>query len=199
MSLKTTYKIAIYSAVLFAGNLYAQDGFRVIHKAEKKIEQGNYDRALKLLEKADSMDYGFCGNAWIEAEEVITINKAKIFSAQGDPMKAANLINEGGIFMIAPRDSLKMAYYAQAVGKERLRREIDSCIERIPPPDSIDYFFSELRLNVSFCDQPIVLDYWAMNRVRIDMALHASEESDMPTVDRMKAALRRQDFYKPLL
>lgn len=58
--------------------------YRLIEKAERKIEQKEYAKALNILKRAENADYGFCGTAYIEA--IISINnlRFKIFKETND-------------------------------------------------------------------------------------------------------------------
>ncbi|MBL4706293.1 MAG: hypothetical protein JKY54_17330 [Flavobacteriales bacterium] len=61
----------------------AQDGFKYIQKAEQSFEKGNLKKANKFLTKADKAPYGFCGNAWLDANFAIAKIRSKMFYSQG--------------------------------------------------------------------------------------------------------------------
>lgn len=174
--------------------LYSQDGFDVIRHAEKKIEQGKYEKALQLLDKADTMDYGFCGNAWMEAREAITLDRVKIYEAQGDYLEAANTLNSADLFYRDNIDSLKTAYYIKVLDKEIMKSEIDSCIALITSIDSVDFLMG-LSFNVTFIDEPFRISNATLRYVRMDTFLQTEENKNIPQLDRFKSSLVRQPFY----
>ena len=65
----STMKVFLLSVIILflATEGIAQEGYDIIRLAEKKIAKGKLDRAEKLLDWAAESDYGFCGNAWMEA------------------------------------------------------------------------------------------------------------------------------------
>ena len=175
-------------------HLYGQKGFGVIKRAEKKIEQGKYDKAEKLLKKADSMNYGFCGNAWIDAREAIAENRIKIFNAKGEYLMAANTLNAINFYHGENLDSLKMAYFIKALDKNLIKKEIDSCINLITTLDSID-FITGLDLNVNFSNTPFTITYKTLRSVRRDTFVQTETNKNTPLLERFKNSLIRQPFY----
>ncbi|MFK7783902.1 MAG: hypothetical protein AB8B56_02240 [Crocinitomicaceae bacterium] len=188
-------KIVVFFLFTFATTcLYCQEGFDVIRRAEKKIEQHKYEKALKLLEKADSMNYGFCGNAWIEAREAIALNRIKIFDAKGEHLKAANTLNSVNFYFGENLDSLKTAYFIKALDRNLIKEEIDSCINLISTLDSVDFFMG-LEFNVSFSDSPFIISSSTLRFVRRDAFIQTEINKDIPILERFKNSLRRQSFY----
>ena len=180
--------------IICSTNLYSQDGFDVIQRAEKKIENGKYEKALKLLEKADSMNYGFCGNTWIEAREAISFNRFKIFDAKSEYLQAANTLNSINLNYSENIDSLKMSYFIKAVGKKIIKHEVDSCINLISSIDSIDFILG-FELKVLFSNQPFQLSYDTFRTVRRDTFIQIESNKDILPLERFKNSLRRQPFY----
>jgi len=174
--------------------LNSQEGFDVIRRAEKKIDHGNYEKALKLLEKADSMNYGFCGNAWIEAREAIVLNRIKIYDAKGEHLKAANALNSANLYYGENLDSLKIAYFIKTIDKEQIKREIDSCINLISTLDSIDFLMG-LEFNVTFSDTPFIISHNTLESVRRYTFDQTETNKNTLLLDRFKSSLRRQSFY----
>lgn len=193
----------LFLLLVLSSYTWSQKGFDVIRKAERKIERGNYTRALHLLEKAEKMNYGFCGNAWIEAEESILMNKAKIYSKTGDNLQAANTLNELSFEMYHPQnvDSLKTVYYVNEFGKERVKHEIDSCIAILSWKEVDSMILLEdmtIQLHVSFLEKPFNISFWTYQGAR-----YASQkkQDDSPIDDpneRLRTALRERPFYQVL-
>ena len=180
---------------------WGQSGFDVIRKAQRKADQQEYTKALRLLNRAENMNYGFCGNAWIEAEEMITETQAHIYAETGQFELAANTLNKLDWFLATSEaDSLKTTYYVQAFSKELVKREIDSCIALISEETFNSVFDIDMSivLNVNFSDEPF--------RINLPLGSRPSEavESDsnaknLTVIDRFKIALREQPFYQVLL
>lgn len=191
-------KLILFSFLLLIPNLiYSQKGFKVIRKAENKIKHGHYSKALKLLNKADTMDYGFCGNAWSEADEAIALNRIKIYRTQGGSLIAANELNKLNVMFSPNIDSLKVEYFALVFEKSRMKREIDSCIDLIPSIDSID-FMTGLKLGVKFSETPFIISYDSLLKIRVDMDQTYEANKDKGMLERFKISLYRQPFYRLL-
>lgn len=195
----------LFLLLVLSSYTWSQKGFDVIHKAERKIERGNYTRALHLLEKAEKMNYGFCGNAWIEAQESILIDKAEIYSKTGNHLLAANTLNEFSFWMYLYHpenvDSLKTVYCVNEFGKERVKHEIDSCLAILSWKKVDSMILLEdntIQLHVSFLEKPFNISFWTYQAAR-----YASQkkQDDSPIDDpneRLRTALRERPFYQVL-
>jgi tetratricopeptide (TPR) repeat protein len=191
-------KIVSLSIFIFASTfLFCQEGFDVIRRAEKKIEQGKLEKALKLLDKAGSMNYGFCGNAWIDAREAIVLNQVKIYDAKGEYLMAANTINSAYLYFGENLDSLKMAYFIKSIDKESIKRELDSCINLITTLDSVS-FLRGFEFNVTFSNTPFFISHKTLDSVRRDTFIQTETNKNTPLLDRFKNSLRSQPFYQLL-
>ena len=73
-----------FTIILFLSLISYSQSYSLIEKAEKRIEKKEYSKALKLLKRAESADYGFCGNAKIEALFKITELRFQIFKETND-------------------------------------------------------------------------------------------------------------------
>ena len=175
---------------------FGQDGFRVIAKAEKQIDKGNLTKALRLLEKADSMDYGFCGNAWMDAEEKITLNRVRIFDIKQEYLNAANELNKSAFFGIKGIDSLKVAYFIKHYGKEKVKLEIDSCLALITVIDKRDM---KLILPVSFSEEPLTFSFETVVKLGALTFNDPTKDETVTDLERFKSAVRTQSFYLLLL
>lgn len=193
-------KFILASLILLSSTLsWSQKGFDVIRQAEKKIEKGKFDKALKLLDQADTMSYGFCGNAWFEAKERIALNRAKIFDYIGEPLKAGIALNDCSFFFNPEIDSIKIAYFINEFGKELVKREIDSCIETLTYADldSMEIWM-EVKLKVNFSEKPFILSYGTVDTTFQDMHRNVEKHQDKGFLDRFKIALHRKPFYRLL-
>ncbi|MDI9308815.1 MAG: hypothetical protein QM535_01270 [Limnohabitans sp.] len=76
-------KITLLILLLLNQLSFSQD-YSLLRKAEKKLEKKEYDKALRLLNRAEKADYGFCGNASIEALYKIDSLKLRLFKESKD-------------------------------------------------------------------------------------------------------------------
>ncbi|MNJ84682.1 hypothetical protein D3C87_21400 [compost metagenome] len=178
---------------------FGQKGFEVIEQAEKQIEKGNYKKAEKLLNKADSMDYGFCGLAWGEARSIIAINRCKIRAGRGEYLLAANQLNNTDYWNSYELDTLKMTYFIRSLGKEIIKREIDSCLEAIVSVDSTEWMDFELTLYVGFSEKPLIFSYETSQMIFRDVIYPSKEYKEKTLIDRFRLAVKKQYFYQLLL
>ncbi|WP_417871391.1 hypothetical protein [Winogradskyella sp.] len=124
--------LSILALLFLFGNYqigFAQRGFKVIERAEKKIESYNYSKALKLLDKAEKMNYGFCGNAWLEARNEIDSLRFVAFFNQGKYDLARKSLDS--LYSFGQRDdldSLKVLTYQKELGNELLKKLIDESL-----------------------------------------------------------------------
>lgn len=191
--------LVLYCFSLLSFNTFSQEGYRFIERAEKQIEKGNYQKASKLLDKADSSGYGFCGLAWIEAHWEIAANRVKIHAGKGEYLEAGNELNGMVNQMNYELESLRMKYFIQALGKDRIKREIDSCLESITRIDTVDWMSAEaLYLNVSFSEKPYVIPYETVLLIYQQTFSPRTEDRGKPLIDRFRIAVRNQAFYKQL-
>lgn len=178
---------------------FSQEGYKFIDQAEKQIEKGNYKKASKLLDKADSADYGFCGLAWIEARWDIAANRTKIRAAKGEYLEAANELNETVNYSKYDLELLRMKYYIQALGKERIKRDIDSCLESMTSIDTVGWVaVEEMYLNTSFSKKSFVIPYDTVLLIYNQTFSPREEDRNKPLIDRFRIAVRNQLFYKML-
>jgi hypothetical protein len=102
----------------FIATAQAQDVFNVIKKAQAKFERGNSKKALKHLRKAETMDYGFCGNVWLEANHDINVLRFKIYYKQKEYLLARNSLDSIRLVYENERfDSLRIRTYQLEFGK----------------------------------------------------------------------------------
>lgn len=106
--------------------------YKTIHKAEKAIDQKNYDKALRLLDKAEKQDYGFCGTAWLEAKIMITELRFRAYKEKGDKNELEKLLNEVNPFF----------EFNNSYSKERLALALDTYTK-----DEIDTRIKQALLN----------------------------------------------------
>jgi len=108
--------------------LCAQKGFKIIQKAEQKYLDGNYSKSMKLLDKADKMDYGFCGNAWMDAYKAIHFLRAQNYIKTKNYQLARNHLDS--IQSQDNYDSIRIITYQLELGKDSLRKMIDASLEK---------------------------------------------------------------------
>jgi tetratricopeptide (TPR) repeat protein len=176
---------------------YCQSGYHYIEKAEKKIQSGKLNRALRLLELADSSDYGFCGNAWASAYDAIALKRARIYKLQGKPTEAAKAIwNVGGPLVFEQHDSLKVAYLVEAYGIKEVRKGIDLAIDSLASDTvfSNTYYPYNLTVYFSFSDQAFGLSYRDIRDAYRALQFEAENFDD--NMDYFLEAIRKQPFYQ---
>lgn len=124
--------LTLFTFLSFFQYAHAQDGFKVIRKAQRKYDIGLNKKALKLLEKADNMDYGFCGNAWMDANREINTLRATIYIDQKQYQLARNSLDS--IFWEYPNDnfdSIRIRTYQFEFGKDSLAQLFDSSLDDV--------------------------------------------------------------------
>lgn len=121
------YILSLFLLLSLALPTFAQKGFKVVHKAEQKYENGQHKKALKLLSKAEKMNFGFCGNAWMDAERAINILKAKIYIDKKKYQLVRNSLDSiGWEYRGDNLDSIRIRTYQLEYGKDSLSNMIDT-------------------------------------------------------------------------
>ncbi|MBX2948363.1 MAG: hypothetical protein KF704_03710 [Crocinitomicaceae bacterium] len=189
--------LLVISFLSFLVSSFAQGGFRLIRKAENKIGRGQYERAMKLLEKADSASYGFCGNAWIDAHETIILNKLKIYDAANDQASAVTLLNQIVILWKPNQDSLKMAYFIRLFDKEIIRHELDSVINTYTYDNH--FFEQELLVQFTFFEEPYRLSSSSIFRIVEQVNRKIHQETKASKNEILRRVIREQPFYLLLI
>jgi len=176
---------------------YGQKGLEMIAKAEAQIEKKNYKKAARFLNKAESMKLGYCGLASMEAYSMIAFNRSRILAESGEYLKAANQLNNKQYDLsLLDVDSLKMVYFIKAMGKERIKKELDSCLQSMASVDETDLLSYEVSLDVGFSDKPFAISY-ERNKIICMKTLSPGKENTL--IDRFRKAIMEEAFYKLLL
>lgn len=98
-------------------NGYSQNGFRKIEKAKRMVAEGRYRKAKHLLRSASHADYGFCGNAWFDAELEIKRTEVRRLMAMERFGKAKELLDSyEPAYDYAKWDFLRLQYYSEIFG-----------------------------------------------------------------------------------
>ena len=126
--------------ITFTNSLLAQD-YSYIRKAEKLIDKNtNLPRAMELLDKAEKVDYGFCGNAWatafwninyLRARGYYQLGKSRLALAQLDSIEGCSF---GGD--CEKSDSLKLHIIKETFGKELVIKSFDTIADSLIVLDS---------------------------------------------------------------
>ncbi len=105
-------------------SIYSQNGFVNIQKAKKCFKENKIKQSLTQLGYAENSDYGFCGNAWKEAEWEVKYLKSQIYNKQGLYDKALTQLDliSGCSFGgdCQKSDSLKVVTLINKFGKEKV-------------------------------------------------------------------------------
>ncbi|MFN5417539.1 MAG: hypothetical protein ACK5B9_10820 [Flavobacteriia bacterium] len=184
-------------SLIFWNFSFSQEGFKTIYKAEKLIQKNKLNRAMKLLCQADSMDYGFCGNAKLEAKSSIAYNKSQIYYKQGNLLQAINSINSAnfGFFGkdLDQLDSTTIVYCIDLYGKEKVKQEIDSALTLLKVKDLNYYFYSEVPLKLGFLPNFLYLEIQSNSK-----ELFWQGKSEDEKMELLKSLIREKSFYKLL-
>ena len=150
-------KLLMLSILLISSSSFAQkefkgdhnDGYRCIRKAKKHYGKGNFKKSLSFLDKADQMDYGFCGNAWMDASEGINSLRSMNYIKLGNYHLARNYLDSIISFTNPSKfDSLRWVSYQLEIGADSLSKIIDTSLENIVFVDSGFYQFIFIPLPV---------------------------------------------------
>lgn len=126
--MKPILLLICFTQALFL-HAFSQNGFELINKAENRYAHGHTKSALRLLDKAEKVDYGFCGNAWSDAKRDINLLRAEIYIQQQEYQLARNsldAISHG--FLIDNFDSIRIRTYQMDYGKDSLSSMIDTSL-----------------------------------------------------------------------
>jgi hypothetical protein len=186
-------------AIFISSNCFSQDGFKLIRKAEKKIEQGKLSKASHLLNQADGANYGFCGNAWLEARDAVAGNRAQIFELQGKSEDAAMAIWDLGGPFSGHNDSLKMTYLIKAYGIDSIKSAIDESLDSlILSFDHSEFTFMEVQF--SFADKPYIIHIYTLIRDYQKAIIRQGRDPyNTKDMEVFRTVFREQSFYRLLL
>lgn len=110
-----------------------RDGYRFINKASRNVKLHNYKKALRMINKAKNSNYGFCGNAWAEANDKINQVEIEIFNRKKEYDKSLTLLDSmnscGFGADCYKRDSLKIITLINKFGKEKVKESFDKIME----------------------------------------------------------------------
>ncbi len=143
--MRNLFLLFLLGASVFA---HAQTGYEVIDKAEKLYERGRYTKALVLLKRAENMNYGFCGNAWMSAHRSIGLLRSSIYIEQGKYQRARNTLDS--LLSLYPDDngdSIRIVSYQLEYGKDTLSKYIDEGLENVRFHDVDFLLFVEIPLS----------------------------------------------------
>jgi len=106
-------------------SVFSQRGYKVIKKAQNKIEFNDFSKAIKLLNKAEKMDYGFCGNAWLVAkQEIDSLRFVAFYNLKKYDLARRSLDSIISFSKRDDLDSLKVLTYQKEYGNEFLKKHI---------------------------------------------------------------------------
>jgi hypothetical protein len=110
--------LIILIILLFSVAGFSQS-YRTIERAEKAINAGNYDKALKLLNRAEKEDfsYGFCGTARLEAIIMINDLKLRLYKEKGNKEEFKKFLDSIDPFL---------EFYSNKYSIERLQLALDT-------------------------------------------------------------------------
>ncbi len=137
----------------------AQEGYRLMQKAEKEIRKENYPKALRLLNSAEKADYGFCGNSYYYALGEIGMLKSQIYNGQKNYDESLEVLDTyfGCDFGVdcEKRDSLRIETLFLKFGKENVVKEfkenlVVKDIIKLKQNDFLHYLIELPTYNYSF-------------------------------------------------
>lgn len=134
-------KILTFTFLLFSSMICYSQSYYLIEKAEKKIIEKDYPKALKLLNRALVADYGFCGTAKIEAEVEINRLKLKLFSESKDEKEMIKFLENIDPYLefenIFTLERIKIAL--KKYSKEELNLKINKSLKKSDKNIWIDF------------------------------------------------------------
>ena len=181
--------LIVFLIAFISANSFGQN-FKYINKAERLIDANiRLDRALKLLDKAEKVDYGFCGNSRITAFWHINYLKARVYYKKKELKLALTHLDSINGCMFGGNckksDSLKYKIIGELYGKKKvltlLKNLSDSVITYTDVwmerniclhLDSIDY-------NFCFSFDPIIFknnEKLTLNKIFIKMNIYGRFE-----------------------
>ena len=117
--------------------------YKHIKKATQLINSDkNLAKALWHLEKAEKVDYGFCGNAWMEAFWRIHFERARIYARKGNYHSTLSELDSivtcafGGDCVKS--DSLKLEALFLMYGVENVTKALESNFHKLVTLESMD-------------------------------------------------------------
>ena len=186
-------KIKILSVFLFTffltTNLLGQD-YKYIRKAERLINSNiNLNRAIKLLDKAENVNYGFCGNAWATAFWNINYLKARAYDKKEQySMALAHLDSIKGCSFggdCESSDALKYEILGKVFDNDEIKKALleksDSIIsfKKIWMEKNICVYLDSLNYNICFTIDPDIFSEkreLTLNEVFIKMNIYSKFE-----------------------
>ena len=127
--------------LLFWSPFLFSQSYDLIKKAEKKIIEKDYPKALKLLNRALVADYGFCGTAKVEAETEINRLKLKLFSESNNEKELVKFLESIDELMefenIYTLERIKLAL--KKYSKEELNLKITESLKKSDKNIWIDF------------------------------------------------------------
>lgn len=119
--------------ILGQRNYNYKQGYKFIAKAKENLDGNKLEKAEKFLAKARMSDYGFCGNAWLEAKSEIDLTQARIYNQRKEFDKALSLLDsivacEFGADC-ATRDTLIIKTLVLKFGEQKVRNTLEKVTE----------------------------------------------------------------------
>jgi len=179
--------------ILFFSVSGFSQSYKSIERAEREMMAGNYDKALRLLKRAEKQDYGFCGNAWIEAVQNIDSLKLAIYKQKGDKKQLKKFLDE-----VNPVNEVFDDYYS----KERIILALENFTEEELRSTILNALYSYKQDTAYFETNIISLkltrDYTL--KLRIDVFKIMSLESDrkLSFNDALIEYFKQSEYYKML-
>lgn len=172
-----------------------------LQKAKQHIALGKYAKANRHLNKALKADYGFCGNAYLNAKEEIFHCRIQMLPTQNQPRKALKNLDKISCEMTTCEvtDSLRVAILTTMYGKQTVATGIESALEHVPD-NYFPWVEGEFELMVDFHPDPIVVhtpfDYF---RYAKEESI-AAEQQGTPLSPKQQwlVAMKKMPFYTQL-
>lgn len=132
MCIKSKYISFIFLiiCVIIYQNVYSQDPFKILDKAERVSNKGNYEKALKKIDRAERIVYCTCGLCGIELNRRANLLRYVIYNNLGEYQLSRQFLDSID-FGNEQIDSLKVLSYQNEYGKEFLSSKIDSSLLHI--------------------------------------------------------------------
>jgi len=183
-------KLLIAFFVLYA-TAFSQS-YKTIKKAERKINGKEYAKALRLLNRALKEDYGFCGNAKIEAEIEVNALKLRLYRESGDYVELIKFLDG-----IEPFLEFETIYSAERIrlalrkySKTNLNAHVVSALSKFTSNEYVDYS------NIALLQ--IDTDYTLKLLIRSEEILELQEKHQLSFNDALVRFYNESEYFKIL-
>ncbi|MBB4807790.1 hypothetical protein HNP38_003106 [Chryseobacterium defluvii] len=169
--MKTNHKLfifLIFPVFIFGQKKYKysyKEGYGFLAEAQKMIKEDKIKSAKILINKAKRTNYGFCGNAWIDANSQITLLEVQVLNKENNYDQSLNILDSLDECSYGAdcdtRDYLKIETLILKFGKEKVKNAFKN-VNKVSIINDYDYgesysaFIKDLNYNFNFTARQII-------------------------------------------